>query len=341
MRISIIGGGGWGLALSKLLAENGHELLVWEYNPAFLTSLKESHTNPALLKGIILPESIAFSDSFADIAQFNSDIVLLATPSQFIRKTLRSIPRDIAAEIWLRPALQAIVNVAKGIEEQSLKTIDQILYDELPDAAHDKICALSGPSHAEEVAREVPTTVVIAGKDEELLIKLQEVFSNHYFRTYRSTDIIEVEIGGAVKNIIAIAAGIVSGLGFGDNTMGALLTRGIVEISRFGQKMNAQAETFLGLSGIGDLITTAISPNSRNRFVGFEIGKGKSLAEVQASMQMIAEGVASTRSVHQLAQKLGIEMPIVAQVYHILYEDKDPQLAMRDLMLRELKAEFA
>lgn len=328
------------MALAKLLAENGHELLVWEYNPDFLASLKENHANPVLLKGISLPESIAFSDSFADVADFCSDIMLLATPSQFIRNTLRSIPSDIAARIWLRRDLMAIVNVAKGIEENTLKTIDRILIEELPKTVHNKICALSGPSHAEEVAREVPTTVVIAGSDEELLKRLQGVFSNHYFRTYRSSDIIGVEIGGAIKNIIAIAAGIVSGLGFGDNTMGALLTRGIVEISRFGKSMNAQPETFLGLSGIGDLITTAISPNSRNRYVGYEIGKGKTLAEVQASMQMVAEGVASTRSVYQLAKKLDVEMPIVTQVYRILYEDKDPQEAMRDLMLRELKAEF-
>lgn len=340
MNISIIGGGGWGLALAKLLAENHHDVLVWEFNPAFLATLTSTHGNPTLLKGIKLPEQISFTDSFEDVANFESDILLLATPSQFIRSTLRSIPPTNSQRIWLNPKLKAIVNVAKGIEEQSLKTIDQILFDELPPTLHDNICALSGPSHAEEVARGIPTTVVIAGTNEALLKELQEVFSNQYFRVYRSMDLIGVEIGGAVKNIISIAAGIVSGLGFGDNTIGALLTRGVVEISRFGKSMRANPETFLGLSGIGDLITTAISPNSRNRYVGYEIGKGKSLQEVQAGMHMVAEGVATTRSVYQLSLKLGVEMPITAEVYKILYENKDPMSAMRDLMLRELKAEF-
>jgi glycerol-3-phosphate dehydrogenase (NAD(P)+) len=340
MKISVIGGGGWGLALSKLLAENDHQVLVWEYNPIFLASLKQTHSNPALLMHITLPAEISFTDSFEELADFQSDVILLATPSQFIRSTLQKIPPQLAERIWQNERLLAIVNVAKGIEENSLKTIDQILFDELPDNIHSKICALSGPSHAEEVARGLPTTVVIAGSDENLLIRLQEIFSNNYFRAYRSLDIIGVEIGGAVKNIIAIAAGIVSGLGYGDNTMGALLTRGIVEISRFGAKMNARPETFLGLSGIGDLITTAISTNSRNRYVGYEIGKGKSLKQIQASMQMVAEGVATTRSVYQLSQKLGVDMPITTEVYRILYLDKAPRLAMQELMLRDLKAEF-
>jgi glycerol-3-phosphate dehydrogenase (NAD(P)+) len=232
------------------------------------------------------------------------------------------------------------VNVAKGIEENSLKTIDAILYDELPSVAHDKICVLSGPSHAEEVAQGIPTTVVIAGNDQDLLIWLQSVFSNEYFRVYRSTDVIGVEIGGAVKNIIAIAAGIVSGLGFGDNTIGALLTRGIVEIARLGVKMDAHRETFLGLSGIGDLITTATSQHSRNRYVGYQIGIGKTPTEVLQGMIMVAEGVASTMSVYQLANKMGVELPIVIQVYQILFEAKDPKQAIQDLMLRELKSEF-
>lgn len=340
MRISLIGGGGWGLALAKLLSENGHQVLVWEYNPIYLKQLKENGTNPQLLKGHTLPADISYTDSFAEIAAYDSEIIILATPSQFIRRTLQSIGNDLAKSIWLSPTLKAVVNVAKGIEEHSLMTIDQILYQELPNKMHDKICVLSGPSHAEEVAAKVPTTVVVAGKDEELLITLQGVFSNEYFRVYRSRDIIGVEIGGAVKNVISIAAGIISGLGYGDNTIGALLTRGIVEIGRLGQKMNAMPETFLGLSGIGDLITTAISPHSRNRYVGYEIGRGKSLKEIQDAMDMVAEGVATTRSVYQLAQKLGVEMPIVEQVYRALYEDLDPKSAMQTLMLRELKPEF-
>lgn len=323
------------MALAKLLSENNHELLVWEFNPTFLRLLQETHSNPHLLKEVVLPLSIGFTSSFTDVNNFVPQIIVLATPSQFIRKVVASMPK----EMWQNANLIAVVNVAKGIEENSLKTIDAILSEELPLSMNPKICALSGPSHAEEVARKVPTTVVIAGKDEALLTTLQSVFSNSYFRVYRSTDLIGVEIGGAVKNIIAIAAGIVSGLGFGDNTMGALLTRGIVEISRFGKAMKAQPETFLGLSGIGDLITTAISPHSRNRYVGYEIGKGRRLKEILAEMEMVAEGVATTRSVYFLAKELQVDMPIVNQVYQILHEDKNPRQAITELMTRELKAE--
>ncbi|MCK9334772.1 MAG: NAD(P)-dependent glycerol-3-phosphate dehydrogenase [Candidatus Cloacimonetes bacterium] len=339
MKISILGGGGWGLALSKLLAENGHELKVWEFNPINYALLKQEHGNPLLLKGIQLPDTVSFTNTFEELADSPSQIILLATPSQFIRKTLQSIPSELFRRIFHYPELKAIVNVAKGIEENSLKTIDQILIEELPLEVQGKICALSGPSHAEEVARGLPTTVVIAGSDEELLIWLQDVFSNEYFRVYRSPDLIGVEIGGAIKNIIAIAAGIVAGLGYGDNTMGALLTRGIVEIGRFGAAMGALPETFMGLSGMGDLITTATSPHSRNRYVGYEIGSGKKLNEIIKGMNMVAEGVATTRSVHFLAKEIGVEMPIVDQVYQVLFEDKNPREAMRDLMLRDLKAE--
>ncbi|MFW5628480.1 MAG: NAD(P)H-dependent glycerol-3-phosphate dehydrogenase [Candidatus Cloacimonadaceae bacterium] len=340
MRITVIGGGGWGLALAKLLAENSHDVLVWEFNPVHLKELQTNRSNPALLKDVVLPESIRFTGSFGEIAASVPEIVVLATPSQFLRSTLKATNAELSAEFWESSELKAIVNVAKGIELGSLKTLDQVLFEELPPSIHDKICVLSGPSHAEEVARRVPTTVVIAGNNEDLLISLQEVFSNNYFRAYRSLDLVGVEIGGAVKNIISIAAGIVSGLGFGDNTMGALLTRGIVEISRLGIRLNAKPETFLGLSGIGDLITTATSPYSRNRHVGYHIGKGKKLNEIEAEMDMVAEGVATTRSVYHLAQSLGVDMPITQQVYQVLYEDEEPLVAMEKLMLRELKAEF-
>ncbi|HNQ44358.1 MAG TPA: NAD(P)H-dependent glycerol-3-phosphate dehydrogenase, partial [Candidatus Cloacimonadota bacterium] len=236
MRIAIIGGGGWGLALAKLLSENCHQLTVWEYNPQFLALLRSTKSNPNLLSGIVLPDEIAFTDSFDELQKHEPEIIVLATPCQFIRPTLAKVPQ----QLWLSDKLVAIVNVAKGIEESSLLTIDAILEEVLPNALHPRICALSGPSHAEEVARKVPTTVVIAGRDDQLLQKLQTVFSNSYFRVYRSLDLIGVEVGGAVKNIIAIAAGIVAGLGFGDNTMGALLTRGIVEISRLGIALKAQ-----------------------------------------------------------------------------------------------------
>ncbi len=339
MRTAIIGGGGWGLALAGLLAGNGHPVLVWEHDPTFLEILQAEHGNPVLLPGITLPAEVSFTGSMDAVADLMPELIILATPSQFIRSTLRAIPTDTASRLWGSSALEAIVNVAKGIEQRSLDTIDRILFAELPPDTHSRICALSGPSHAEEVARHIPTTVVIAGNNELLLKKLQGIFSNAYFRVYRSSDLIGVEIGGAVKNIIAIAAGIVAGLGFGDNTIGALLTRGIVEIQRFGVAMGAKAETFLGLSGIGDLITTATSTHSRNRFVGFEIGKGRSLKAIMADMKMVAEGVATTASVYELAQRMHVEMPITTQVYKVLYEDKAPRTAIADLMTRELKAE--
>lgn len=339
MRVAVIGGGGWGLALTKLMAEQGHEPIVWEHNPVFLAELQSSHSNFKLLPNIVLDDRVRFTGDIADIEKSKPEIIILATPAQFIRSTLSAFDAEIGNSMWISPELKAVVNVAKGIEENTLLTIDKILFELLPPDVHPKVCALSGPSHAEEVSRGIPTSVVIAGSDDALLKELQVVFSNAYFRVYRSTDLIGVEIGGAVKNIISIAAGIVSGLGFGDNTIGALLTRGIVEIQRYGLALGAKSETFLGLSGIGDLITTATSFHSRNRYVGYEIGKGRKLREIIASMSMVAEGVATTRSVWQSSQKLGVEMPIVDQVYAVLYEDKDPKTAITDLMTRELKAE--
>ena len=339
MRVSVIGGGGWGLALARLLHRNGHSLQVWEHNATYLANLISNHANPALLPGITLPEDIIFTGDFAGVEQFSPHIIILATPSQYLRPTLRSMPLEAQKGIWMSPGLLAVVNVAKGIEEGSLQTLDAVLAELLPEAMQHKICALSGPSHAEEVAREVPTAVVVAGNDEDLLVTLQGVFSNDYFRVYRSNDLLGVEIGGAVKNIIAIAAGIIDGLGFGDNTIGALLTRGIVEIQRFGVALGAKAETFWGLSGLGDLVTTATSPHSRNRYVGKRIGEGKKLRQIVQEMEMVAEGVATTNSVYQLALQRGIEMPIVREVWEILYQEKDPRQAIVSLMTRELKAE--
>lgn len=335
MRIAVIGGGGWGLALSRLLAINGHDVLVWEFNPLWLQELVQTRSNSVLLPGVVLPENVSFTGCKDEVGGFEPQIIVLATPSQFLRPTLQSFdPR-----LWTGASLQAIVNVAKGIEEHTLCRLDEVLSQELPPEVHHLICALSGPSHAEEVTRDIPTTVVVAGSSEERLIMLQETFSNGWFRVYRSDDLIGVEIGGAVKNVISIAAGILAGLGYGDNSMGALLTRGIVEISRLGIALGAHTETFLGLSGIGDLITTATSLHSRNRRVGFEIGQGRKLSEVLADMKMVAEGVATTRSVMQLATKTGVEMPITQQVYQVLFEDKDPSMAIRELMTRELKQE--
>jgi len=339
MKIAIIGGGGWGLALAKLLFENNNEILLWEYNPDFLDKLKKTHSNPLLLPDIILPSEISFTGDFFDLVLFHPEIIILAIPTQYIRSTLQSIPEEAQKDLWNPKQLFAIVNVAKGIEEHTLLTVSEILKQILPSEVHKMICTLSGPSHAEEVARQVPTSVVIAGSDAELLQKLQLIFSNSYFRVYRNSDLIGVEMGGAVKNIIAIAAGIIAGLDYGDNTIGALLTRGLVEIQRLGVACGACSETFLGLSGLGDLVTTATSKHSRNRYVGFQIGQGRKMQDVVQSMAMIAEGVATTRSVYNLATQKNVEMPITEQVYKVLFQDKDPRQAILELMTRDLKEE--
>jgi len=334
-KFAVLGGGAWGLALAKLISENGHSVGVWEYNQSYVQVLKSTHANPLLLKDIILPAEIAFSNSFAEVLLSDTEHIVFAVPSQFLRGAVKNAAPYIAGLTQLK----SIINVAKGVEENTLKRMSEVLKDELPAQLHAKIICLSGPSHAEEVARQIPTAVVVAGQDDELLSNLQVLLSNSYFRVYRSHDLIGVEIGGAVKNIIAIAAGIVDGLGYGDNTKGALITRGVVEIQRMGAALGAQPDTFLGLSGIGDLFTTATSLHSRNRYVGFEIGKGNKLTDILASMKAVAEGVATTRSVHALKEKLRVDMPITDQIYEVLFNDKSPRLAMVELMTRSLKPE--
>ncbi len=341
-RIAIIGGGGWGLTIGKLLCENGNEVLIWEHNPQYLSQLVSTRSNPRLLPDVILPDSILFTGSYDVLIDHDPQLIILATPTQYLRSTLSSLIDHIDSHrpsYWNSCSLEAIVNLAKGIEEVSLLRISEVIKVLAPPMMHDKIFCLSGPSHAEEVANKIPTAVVIAGVCEDKIESLQQLFSSSYFRVYRSCDLVGVEIGGAVKNIIAIASGILDGLGFGDNTTGALLTRGIVEIQRLGVALGAKSETFLGLSGIGDLITTATSKHSRNRFVGHELGNGKKLPEIVSGMSMIAEGVASTRSVYNLASRHNVEMPICQEMYRILYEDKNPLLAISELMSRDLKPE--
>lgn len=340
-RSAIIGGGGWGLTIANLLAEKGLEVLVWEHNPAYVRILTETHNNPELLPNLVLPASVIFTNQLSELISFRPEVIVLATPSQYLRPVMENLLHIDGSEAYFcsetRP--QAIVNLAKGIEEQSLYTMSQVLRAVLPSCCHQLITCLSGPSHAEEVAKKIPTAVVIAGEEDDILHSLQELFSTEYFRVYRSQDLIGVEIGAAVKNIIALAAGVVDGLGFGDNTKGALLTRGIVEIQRLGVALGASPETFLGLSGIGDLITTSISQHSRNRYVGNQLAKGKSLAEILDTLKMVAEGVTSTRSVYNLAKSKNVEMPIVEQIFQVLYQDKKPEQAIRELMTRELKSE--
>ncbi len=334
-RVRVIGGGSWGLALANLLAVNGHEVKVWEFDKERADELIHTHTNTVFLPGIHLDETICFSNNLDDVVTGEFDILLFAVPSQVLRK----VAEQVNPLLLKSNGIEAVINVAKGVEKQSLKRMSEVLSESLTVLSSEKIMTLSGPSHAEEVAKEVSTAVVIAGSTKDNQKLVQNTFSNNYFRVYSSNDLMGVELGGAVKNIIAIAAGITEGLGLGDNTMGALLTRGVAEVKRLGKVMGANPETFLGLSGIGDLITTAMSKHSRNRYVGFEIGSGKTLNQILETMKMVAEGVDSTISVYALSKKYDVEMPITEQVHEVLFNEKNPLEAIKSLMTRTLKKE--
>lgn len=333
MNIAIIGGGSWGLALSNLLHDNGHRVRVWEYNSEYVNMIKRTGRNDDFLPNIKIEAEV--SDSLTEVLSSDTEMLILATPSSFLKQVLNKV----SPLLDKLKKVKYIINVAKGFDHTNGDILSEMIRKELPSQYGKLICVLSGPSHAEEVARKKPTTVTIAGKDLAFLQEAQEAFSNDYFRVYSTTDIIGVELGGALKNVIAMAAGIVVGLGFGDNTLGALLTRGNVEIKRLSVALGAKPETLDGLAGIGDLITTAISPHSRNRFVGVELGKGKALKDILGGMKMVAEGVLATNTAYMLAEKHQIEMPIVKATYRILQGEISAQEAIKMLMLRDLKSE--
>lgn len=333
-KISIIGGGSWGLAMALMLHKNSHEIKVWEYNPQNVKKLQSERKNDDYLKDIIFPEEIFFTSEMSELFSEMPEVVVFAVPSSFLRKTVNSVKNYLKNE-----NLKAIVNLAKGLEEDTLKRMSEVIIEELPEWCKEMVCSLSGPSHAEEVSKGIPTAVVVAGCNTEVLQLVQSEFSNVSFRVYTSTDLTGVEIGAAVKNIIAIAAGVIDGLGFGDNTKGALLTRGLAEIKRLGLALNADLDTFSGLSGLGDLVTTAISQHSRNRFVGYHLGKGLKLEEILKNMVMVAEGVITTKNIRELKEKLNISMPITEEMYQVLFNNKDPREALIELMTRELKNE--
>lgn len=331
MKISVLGAGGWGTTLAILLYYNGHKVSLWEYNRSYSKELNKKRENPNYLPGIKIPKEILITSELNEAAD-NKNLIVLAVPSQFMRGVIKKIDR-----LNLEDAI--LVNVAKGIEKDSLMTVSQMLKDVHPFLNDSQISVLSGPSHAEEVSQRIPTAVVAASIDEETSKTVQAAFMTSYFRVYSSTDLLGVELGGAFKNVIAIGAGIIDGAGFGDNTKAAIMTRGVAEISRLGLAMGAQPETFAGLSGMGDLIVTCMSRHSRNRYVGEQIGKGKNLKDVLKSMEMVAEGVVTSKSAMQLSVKHKIETPITSEVYKILYEDKDPIKATTDLMTRDMKTE--
>jgi glycerol-3-phosphate dehydrogenase (NAD(P)+) len=337
MNIGILGAGSWAIALSVLLHKRGHAVSMWEYNAAEAKKLAATRELPSKLPGISVPPEVLVTNDIAEACD-KAELVVCAVPAQ----TMRSAMKLLAASVQ-KPRLDAIagfVIVAKGIEINTLKLMSDVLLDEIPGLEAGRIVVLSGPSHAEEVSRNIPTTVVAASENNALAVKVQKAFSTESFRVYTNTDMRGVELSASVKNVIAIAAGMCDGLGFGDNTKGALLTRGIAEMMRLGKKLGAEASTFSGLAGIGDLITTCISRHSRNRKVGELIASGLTLEQTLSKMTMVAEGVETTKSVKALAEKNGIEMPITQEVYKTLFEGKNALLAARDLMGRESKPEW-
>ena len=336
MNIGILGAGSWAIALAVLLNNRKHSVTMWEFNPTDAEMLRTKREHPQKLPGIFLPPEITITNTINDI--FNgADYIVAAVPSQTMRVTMQAVVKQVSQAD--RDAVKAWIIVSKGIECNTLKLMTEIVHDELGLKSTEKIVVLSGPSHAEEVSRNLPTTIVAACTDHDHAVKIQNEFATESFRIYTNHDVVGVELAASVKNVIALAAGICDGLGFGDNAKGALLTRGMVEMIRLGKCMGADEQTFFGLAGIGDLITTCISRHSRNRNMGELIASGLSLSEALAKMTMVAEGVESTRSVYSLAQKFNIEMPITQEIYRALFEGKPIKLAVRDLMTRGWKSE--
>lgn len=326
--ISIIGAGSWGIALALLLHKNGHHITVWSIIQEEIDMLSKEHEHKEKLPGVKLPEDMEFTTDL-EAAVKGKDILVLAVPSPFTRSTSHSMKEYVGEG-------QVIVNVAKGIEEKSLLTLSQIIEEEIPQA---KVAVLSGPSHAEEVGRGIPTTIVVGAKEKATAEWLQNIFMNEAFRVYISPDVLGIELGAALKNVVALAAGIADGLGYGDNTKAALITRGITEIARLGTAMGGRFETFCGLTGIGDLIVTCASMHSRNRRAGILIGKGYSMEDAMKEVKMVVEGVYSAKAAMALAKKYDVQIPIIEQVNAVLFDGKEAGAAVKELMIRDKKLE--
>jgi len=333
LQIAILGAGSWGIALANHCHSIGHFVTLWEFDSAAAQELQLTRMRESVLKGISLQPDIAVTSDLG-FAVVRADVILTVTPSHVVRDVLRQLNT-----ISLRESA-VLVNCAKGIEIDTLSRISQIVKEELT-AQHIKgYVVLSGPSHAEEVSRNIPTAIVAASEDDILARYIQQALSSIWLRIYRSCDVIGVELGGSLKNVIAIAAGVCDGAGFGDNTKAALQPRGLAEIARLGQKLGADPLTFSGLSGMGDLIVTCMSRHSRNRYVGEQIGQGKTLSEILDNMIMVAEGVLTSKAAVALAEKFSVELPICTEVYRLLYENKNPREALTDLLTREAKPEI-
>lgn len=326
--ISIIGAGSWGTALALLLHKNGHHVTVWSIMEAEIKMLQTEHEHKDKLPGVKLPDDMEFTTDL-EAAVTGRDVLVLAVPSPYTRGTSHNMQPYVKEG-------QLIVNVAKGVEENTLLTLSQIIEEEIPQA---EVAVLSGPSHAEEVGRGIPTTIVVGAKKKATAEYLQNIFMSEVFRVYISPDVLGIELGAALKNVVALAAGIADGLGYGDNTKAALITRGITEIARLGVAMGGRFETFCGLTGIGDLIVTCASMHSRNRRAGMLIGQGYTARQAMDEVKMVVEGVYSAKAAMGLAKKYGVQLPIIEQVNSVLFDGQLADEAVKNLMLRDKKIE--
>ena len=328
-KIAVIGSGGWGTAAAVLLKNNGHDVTLWSWLEEESRRLSTELENKEFLPGIKIPADIEFTSDISCVK--DKDIIMLVTPSKAVRSTAKSMSSYVKKGT-------IVVILSKGIEEKTLKTLSDVVTEEIPQGI---IAVMSGPSHAEEVAKGIPTTNIVACENPDSARRIQNVFMSDNFRVYTGSDVIGVELGGALKNVIALCAGILDGIGFGDNTKAALMTRGIAEIARLGVKMGANHDTFWGLSGVGDLIVTCTSMHSRNRRAGILIGQGKTVDEAINEVHMVVEGIVNCRAAYELSLKYNVDMPIVTEAYNVLYNNKNPKDAVIDLMIRNKKDENA
>ncbi len=336
-RILVIGGGSWGTALSRLLIENGHKVFLWEYNEEIRKDIRSTGENRIFLPGIKLPEELLLVDDYCEVLREeekygNIDVILLATPTQFLRSILKRLKKCLNYTIIM-------VNVAKGLEISSKKRISEVIAEELGDKNYHYVL-LAGPTHAEEVAQKLPSAILSVSSNENAALEVQKLFSNSYFRVYTGTDLIGAELGGAVKNCLAIAAGIADGLGYGDNSKAALLTRGLNEILEIGKYYNVNPKTFMGLSGLGDIIVTCTSKHSRNRYVGEELGKGRKIDDIISNMKMVSEGAETIKALYIIIKENNIDAPILSALYEVIYEGRPVSELVSLFMRRDLKSEF-
>lgn len=334
-RILVIGGGSWGTCLSKLLVENHHEVYLWEYDKDVRENIRQNYENKIFLPNIKLPKELNVIDDYCPYLKDKNnkiDIVLLATPTQFLRGVLKDLKNCLSYDV-------IFVNVAKGIEIGTNKRISEVVAEEISPKKY-KYVLLAGPTHAEEVAQNQPSAILSVSEDEKAAIMIQNIFSNQYFRVYTSTDLVGAELAGALKNCLAIAAGLADGLGYGDNTKAALLTRGINEIMEIGKYYDVNPKTFMGLSGLGDIIVTCTSKHSRNRYVGEQLGKGKKIDEIVKNLKMVSEGAETIKAINSIIKEKNINSPIFSLLYEVIYENRSIDELVPLFMNRNLRSEF-